>query len=489
MEMRRVQIRGTRLFLVAAATTLALTACGGSDEDVSTTAAPTPAPAPGPAPAPTPPPPPVPPPPSPPPAPAPPPPAPPPPPPIAVTVAGIPEGLPTIGTIGPAGGSLTSSDGRLTVSVPAGALAANTLVGIQPITATAPGALGHAYRLTPEGQAFLQPATLTFKYTAAEAAATAPDSLQVATHNAQGSWSLPAVTRDTTQRTLTVATTHFSDWANVAGTLLRPADSVVAVNKSLTLYIVECGSAPSPVSPNDPPVMRECFRFDLANPQSVEWAVNGIPGGNASVGTLRASASGTRYTAPAAVPPQSPVAVSATWGGRVYTAVAEVTVVDEVRAYGGAFFAKTTTSMAEVEFSGNVAFFHIPDPAAEAMGQWRYGIASGSAAVRARIPDCDWATGTDFVDPNLTSLIITKGGAGPIANTYQLTFAVRPMMTFQCTFGTITAPVFTAPVVGLTANCQPPALDEDSNALVGAWTCRLAQDALTSANWTLRASR
>ncbi len=78
----------------------------------------------------------------------------------------MPEGLPTEATIGAGGGTLASSDGRLNITVPPGALAGDTVIAIQPITATAPGALG-----TPEDMTFAQPVTLTFTYPADEAAA------------------------------------------------------------------------------------------------------------------------------------------------------------------------------------------------------------------------------------------------------------------------------------------------------------------------------
>ncbi len=118
-----------------------------------------------------------------------------------------------------------------------------------------------------------------------------------------------------------------------------------------------------------------------------------------------------------------------------------------------------------------------------------YGIATGSAAIRARMPDCDWATGTAFLDPNLTSLITTEGGSSPIANTYQLTLWAVPTLTFNCKFGTVTGPFATSVVVGLTATCEAPPLEAERHQIVGSWTCRLAQDATTSANWTLRATR
>ena len=48
---------------------------------------------------------------------------------IAQTEAGVAEGLPTFATLGAAGGMLASSDGRLTVNVPAGALSTATQIG------------------------------------------------------------------------------------------------------------------------------------------------------------------------------------------------------------------------------------------------------------------------------------------------------------------------------------------------------------------------
>jgi hypothetical protein len=484
MDRQATRIGRTWVLFAAAATSLALIGCGGSD-DSSTAAAPVPpAPAPSPAPSPTPPPPP--------PAPTP---APPPPAPIAVTPAGVPEGLPASATIGAAGGSLTSADGRLTITVPAGALAADTVVGIQPITPTAPGALGPGFRLTPEGQNFAQPVTLTFRYSAAEAGASHPNLLRVATHTAQGTWALPQATHDATQRTLSVATTHFSDWSNVGGLLLRPNDAVVKVNKELGLSVILCEEAPDP-TPGSRPVMRECLNVRWGGLEIGGWAVNGAPGGNGTVGTVNGMSNGdygARYRAPATVPSSNPVAVSARYEhpseGNV-TLVSEITIVDEVRAYSGAFYSHVIGPTAEVQFSANFAVFHIPDPVAEAQGQLRYGFATGSAVVRARIPDCDWATGTAFLDPNLTSMIITLGGSGPIANSYQLGFAAIPTLTFRCAGGVeITGPMATTPIVGLTTTCSPPQIRDGLDGFVDSWFCRLSTDSRMSANWTMRATR
>ena len=73
-------------------------------------------------------------------------------------------------TIGPAGGTLASTDGILTLTVPPGALAADVTIGIEPVTNTAPLGIGASYRLTPEGTTFAVPATVRMPFTSADLA-------------------------------------------------------------------------------------------------------------------------------------------------------------------------------------------------------------------------------------------------------------------------------------------------------------------------------
>jgi hypothetical protein len=49
--------------------------------------------------------------------------------------------------IGPEGGTLTSADGKLTITVPKGAVARNTRFSIQPITSENDMGVGGGYRL------------------------------------------------------------------------------------------------------------------------------------------------------------------------------------------------------------------------------------------------------------------------------------------------------------------------------------------------------
>src|SRR5213076_3313354 len=76
---------------------------------------------------------------------------------------GTPSGSSKHLLIGAAGGTMISADGVLTLSIPAGAVAADTDFTITPITNTAPGGQGGAYRVRPDGLLLLAPATVAFQ--------------------------------------------------------------------------------------------------------------------------------------------------------------------------------------------------------------------------------------------------------------------------------------------------------------------------------------
>ncbi len=90
------------------------------------------------------------------------------------TAAGTSTGNAVTQSIGAGGGTLTSGDGRLTLIVPANAVAANTTFSIEPYTNPAPGGLGASYQLLPENVAFVQPVQLAFKVSDDDLAGTSP---------------------------------------------------------------------------------------------------------------------------------------------------------------------------------------------------------------------------------------------------------------------------------------------------------------------------
>lgn len=454
--------------------TALVAACGGNEGPAPAPAVGAPAPGAAPAPSPTP---------GPAPAPA--------PAPIAQTPAGDPEGLPTFATIGAAGGTLTSSDSRLTITVPAGALSTDTEVGIQPITATAPGALGSGYRLTPDGTTFAAPVTLTFKYSADEAAAMIEPLLRVATHDASGHWNVPSATHNAAQRALSVTTTHFSDWSFVGGVQIVPASAAVMVKKELPLRVVDCGEAPDPSDATAPPVLRECNSVLV---DTTPWSVNGVSNGNASVGTMRNLNSVGVYTAPVTVPAQNPVAVStdllAISGlptlppGRT-TLVSNVRVLDHVRVYEGTIFGGYTIRVQDQEeyadLSANVRFTH--NPALSVGGDLWYD-GSGTAHVRGRPFGCSAGAGTAAIE----GAQLTLHTEGPLAGTYTLSAFARPTVTLTC--GNPPQPLPVPLIGGVAAGASDPCpevqIGDDPGHLAGSWHCNGDPQSLR-ANWTLRA--
>ncbi|MFD1144714.1 hypothetical protein ACFQ4C_26535 [Larkinella insperata] len=122
-------------------------------------------------------------------------------------------GAATTKTIGAEGGTLATADGRVALTIPAGAVAKATEFSIQPVENTLPGARSESFRLLPEGTTFAKPLTLRLSYANLPLEGTVPEALFLAYQNASGQYRLVTkTTLNTTEKTLTVTTTHFSDW-------------------------------------------------------------------------------------------------------------------------------------------------------------------------------------------------------------------------------------------------------------------------------------
>jgi hypothetical protein len=127
-----------------------------------------------------------------------------------------PEVDPTLAAtvVGDAQGTVSSSDGALTVTVPPGAVAEPTQLTVTPIANMARGAIGPAFRLGPAGATFAAPVTLTFAAPASYPAGTSIAGVGIEVQDERGFWHrAEPVTRDAAAGTVSVETTHFSDWA------------------------------------------------------------------------------------------------------------------------------------------------------------------------------------------------------------------------------------------------------------------------------------
>ncbi|WP_176064551.1 hypothetical protein [Anaeromyxobacter diazotrophicus] len=202
------------------------------------------------------------------------------------------------------GGTVASTDGVLTLTVPAGALTGPVNVTVDAITNTAPGGVGTAYRLGPAGTTFASPLTLVFK---PDLTAHALADLVLETQESQGYWIRPGnVTRDATAGTLTVAATGFGDWAVATGSTARDlvgnfsvqstVDGTYAVSGQSTLnfagedpvgaYYLQSGtltltsvSVPgltcTPDAPTLPLLTNIADLLPNPNPTKFEWGVSG----------------------------------------------------------------------------------------------------------------------------------------------------------------------------------------------------------------------
>ncbi|MEZ4220484.1 MAG: hypothetical protein R3B13_06090 [Polyangiaceae bacterium] len=272
-----------------------------------------------------------------------------------VTSVGEPNGSPASGVIGPAGGKLQSPDGLLTLTVPAGALAADTTLTIQPITNFAPGGIGSAYRLGPEGQTFAAPVTLTHTYSDSDVVGSAAEALGIAFQTSDGHWQWETSSSvDLGAKTTAVSTTHFSDWSMVKGFQLLPSAAKIAVSDSIPLRVVFCyvpegGFSQKPgVSEED--LVRPGYDCDNTDEEIAQvvtaaklgsWMVNGVTGGNAASGTITSiGKQSARYDAPTVKPDSShnPVSVSVQvdLGATQKTLVtASIEVTDQSETYSG----------------------------------------------------------------------------------------------------------------------------------------------------------
>lgn len=266
-------------------------------------------------------------------------------PPPVVTPIGVTQGPSVSASLSVAGGSLSSADGKLKITIPEGALAAATTVSIQPISNGAPGRVGAAYRLLPEGTTFAKPVQLSFTYTDADVVGASADVLGVAVQKANGTWAWQASTLNSAARTVTVSTTHFSDWSAVKGLQLRPPSGTVKTGGSVPLKLVYC-FAPPLKNTDLEPLGFDCEAENAPVPpsQTVNWAVNGIAGGNATVGTVTGNGNSATYTAPAHPPQANPVAVSAEVQGAKgkLLLISNILVTEDFAGYTGSISGTVT---------------------------------------------------------------------------------------------------------------------------------------------------
>jgi hypothetical protein len=230
------------------------------------------------------------------------------------TAIGTPVGEVASKTIGAAGGSLSSADGKISLTIPAGALSEDKTITIQEITDELKGGL-KAYRFTPDGLQFATPARLEFHYDETTFEGSAPEATGIAFQTSQRMWTDAGnVTVDAATRTLRVDIPHFSDWAFYEQWYITPTQAEVKVGGTLQLTVYR--RAPKETcSPKNSEPLPDCL---IPMPDTLykvtQWDVNGVPGGGVHgilTGSEQYNARVT-YNAPKNIPSPNPVTVKAT---------------------------------------------------------------------------------------------------------------------------------------------------------------------------------
>src|SRR5713101_6531496 len=130
---------------------------------------------------------------------------------FAATEVGTPVGDKVTKDIGPAGGTLVSPDGRLTLTVPPNALTETLPFAIQPVTNKFEAGLGLSYRLEPEGKTFATPLDISVHYDDHDLEGTFPEALSIAYQDKDGAWHMQqAIELNKDKKTVTLPATHFS---------------------------------------------------------------------------------------------------------------------------------------------------------------------------------------------------------------------------------------------------------------------------------------
>ncbi|MCF0052100.1 hypothetical protein LXM25_18685 [Dyadobacter sp. LJ53] len=169
----------------------------------------------------------------------------------AVTPVGTPTGAVVKTSIGPAGGSVSSPDRRIQVTIPFNALTAEQAISVQAVDNNCPGGTGLGFRLEPHGVKFAKPVRVTFNYDDADLSGSAASELKIAYQNDKGIWQVPkVVSLDTVSRAVTIETTHFSDWGLFRKTYINPVNAMLNPGEHLHMKVFQIPEAESP-DPNE----------------------------------------------------------------------------------------------------------------------------------------------------------------------------------------------------------------------------------------------
>jgi hypothetical protein len=228
-----------------------------------------------------------------------------------VTAVGTPAGNPVSKTIGAAGGTITSTDGRVDLIIPAGALSGDVAISIQPITNECPGGIGLAYDLLPNGTKFLTPATLTLHYTDDDVNGTDPLLVNLAFQDSLDQWEVNvAKDVDTVAKTISFDLNHFTPHAFTGAIKIESVDNKYDFKdmESTQLHVVQYATNRQLGGDDELPPLP--VPKTLSDNQVSNWRLSG----GSSNGNIVGKGHLVTYTAPSNITYNRTIIVTATIG-------------------------------------------------------------------------------------------------------------------------------------------------------------------------------
>ena len=234
---------------------------------------------------------------------------------VAITAVGTPIGNPVTKTIGAAGGTISSADGRIDLIIPPGALSSDVAITIQPITNECPGGLGAGYDFLPNGTKFSTPATLVFHYADSDVNGSDPDLIYYATQDSSHAWDVDIEKDvDTVAKTISYDVHHFSGKGFLKGLTIFASGEKLDYQQSetgtliLEQYVKDPELAGDPQSTGDDDLPPLPVSKPIPTQQITSWTVVG----GSQNGTISGSGNQVTYNAPAKITTDKTIQVSVT---------------------------------------------------------------------------------------------------------------------------------------------------------------------------------
>ncbi|MBS0031624.1 hypothetical protein ACTJJ0_30750 [Chitinophaga sp. 22321] len=221
---------------------------------------------------------------------------------------GVIDGIPVTKTIGPAGGTITTNDAHISIDIPAGAINSATEFTVQPITNTNIAGLGKAFRITPH-QTLAKPAIITFHYESGDLGRTFAEALGIAYQDNSGKWkAVGGVQLDKEMKSISVKTTHFSDWSFFEAIFIDPGETFTDPGSTVKMAVKSYFDAGmedllSPLTKEGTETYINSPKNDLPLKYIEKWELAGA-------GKLTTDGSHAIYQAPAAIPVTNPATIS-----------------------------------------------------------------------------------------------------------------------------------------------------------------------------------